>query len=460
MVFSKNTNLKYDFLQKSSVESENLTYKRFNGAKNYNKTKDKFNCIGYLEFNNKKKLETPIIWYGLSVIESVDFQLNVFKKSGVKAFLSNAFDLKHQDKQNKRKKLIKELKARNLFHKMDSGGFQLMKSKMKKSKNKIKLDPETVLYIQKEFGCDIAVQLDIPLPPMIESNEEKKLIDLTISNFIKAKELNEKMGNPLNIMPVIHGRNIKSIDYCIEKLKEQLNSIPIVGIGSLVPMIKSMKGSGKTGGKWRFIELLTYLRKKLPNSMIHAFGVGGTMSYLAFYCGIDSLDSNGWIQKSAYGVIQLPGIPDRFLTKKSHNRPYLIENRKYKKYGKIKTLNEIKTFMNCKCPICSNYSSTKYKDQKLAFKEKVKLFEQEGQIGRLTRSIHNVYTFNSELEKIKINIKNNTLDNFIEDRLFTSNYYNLFLYAKFLKKGDLKSANKVKNKKNKKINNTLLPYIK
>ncbi|KKK54318.1 hypothetical protein LCGC14_3085950, partial [marine sediment metagenome] len=100
-----------------------------------------------------------------------------------------------------------------------------------------------------------------------------------------------------------------------------------IGIGSLVPLVKSMKGSKKNGIE-SFIYALITLRKLLPHSFIHAFGIGGTMAYLGILGGIDSYDSNGWIQKAAYGVIQLPGVSDRFLKKENHKRPNIINGRK------------------------------------------------------------------------------------------------------------------------------------
>ncbi len=103
--------------------------------------------------------------------------------------------------------------------------------------------------------------------------------------------------------------------YGLEKLEDILGELPkLLGVGSLVPLVKSMKGSKKNGIE-SFLYTLITLRRMLPDSFIHAFGIGGTMAYLAVLAGIDSYESNGWIQKAAFGVIQLPGISDRFLRK-------------------------------------------------------------------------------------------------------------------------------------------------
>lgn len=428
----------------SVLSANGLTYTRKGAAHN------PINKVGVLELPNGKKIHTPILWYGLSVVEAVEFHMEVFKKAGVKAFLSNAFDLYIQDKKNKRKRIIEQLQHEGLLHKMDSGGFQLMKYSMSGKKLPLQLTPELVFKKQREIGCDIAVQLDVPLSPHLSRAEQRRTIERTIDNFIRLKELNEAEGSPLVVMPVAHGYDEESINYCIDRYEEILGKIPLIGIGSLVPMVKAMKGSDKIGGKWKFIELLIALRKRVKDSMIHAFGIGGTMSYLGFYCGIDSLDSNGWIQKSGYGVIQLPGISDRFLTKKSHNRPYLQNNRLYKRNGKKLLINEKDLFMNCECPVCAPFKITpdmNREERSRLWKEKVEFFDRGDSEGRLIRAIHNVWVFNRELELIRKHIENNTLDAFIEGRLITSTYYPLFLYARALKEDNLRLAEQIKSGK-------------
>jgi len=408
------------------------------------------NHTGIILLPDGKEIKTPVLWYGLSIVESVEFQKNVYSKGNVKAFLSNVYDLLFQDKKGKRATLIEEFTKQGMPHKLDSGGFQLMKAniaKDSKTKKKIKnhLTPEIVFNKQRDVGCDVAIQLDVPLSPNSTKKEQKEAIDTTIRNFKELLKLNRDNHHPLNIMPVAHGYSEEMINYCIEQYEELLDDIPIIGIGSLVPMVKSIKGTNKIGGKWTFVKNLIYLRKRLPNTMIHAFGIGGTMSYLAFYCGIDSLDSNGWIQKSAYGVIQLPGISDRFLFKKPHNRPYLMANRMYKRNGRKKIVNEIKMFMNCNCPECKPFQQNP--DQKQAWIKKQAYFDKDGEEGRMIRAIHNVYVFNQELELITSAIENGTLNKFIEDRLSLGTYMKLFYYARYLKNGEIQKARNLRNNK-------------
>lgn len=386
------------------------------------------NHSGELTFHNGKKLETPVCWFGLSIVEPLEFQLDVFKKSKIEAFLSNAYDLYYQDKKNVRQNLINELTHLDLRHKMDSGGFQLMKAKMKGKDEKFPLTPKMVLDKQLEIGCDVGVQLDFPFGPGLDAREKKNRINETLENLEKSIKLIDQYGIDFSVLPVIHtvSDDLNLLTYCLEKVEEIIGEKPNkIGIGSLVPLVKTIKGSRKYRIE-NFIYTLICLRKMLPEAFIHAFGVGGTMAYLAILAGVDSYDSNGWIQKTAYGVIQLPGISDRFLKKKDHNRTYLIRNRKQRNSNRI--IDEIDIFMNCKCQACKQFNH---------WKEKQKAFIGRDQEPKLLRAIHNVSLYQNELNEMRRAIKLDNLDNFIRVRLNNSIYYKYIKFSSQLRTRNL-----------------------
>ena len=296
---------------------------------------------GKLVLNKKIVINTPITWFGLSIIENSQFQLEVFKKAKAEAFLSNVYDLYYFDKKGERLKLIKELQKLGLKHKIDSGGFQLMKAEIKNKVQKFPLNPNLVLDKQIEVGCDIAVQLDFPFGTNLTKKMKKERLNKTLSFLEQTIKLAEKHNIKFSILPVIHtvSDDLDLLKYGLEKIELIIGKLPVmIGIGSLVPLVKTIKNSKKNGIE-SFIYALVTLRKMLPNSFIHAFGIGGTMAYLAILAGIDSYDSNGWIQKAAFGVIQLPGISDRFPKKETHGRPYLMEKRKIKNNNFINELS-------------------------------------------------------------------------------------------------------------------------
>ena len=423
---------------------------------------NRYNRTGTLDIWNGKQIQTPIAWFGLSVIESPDIMHESFTKAKIEAFISNIFDLTYQDNKGKRKEIIQRLTKEGMLHKCDSGGFQMMKvlnsqmEKLKSSKSKqttldgkfdlanilrnhlnpIKTISEQLslstrakikdLSQKKVFTAqssmipipDISVSLDLPLNPHLTEDEQIACIDWTVNNFKIALKLNKEKS--ISILPVIHGYHSKMLDYAIQKLEDVIGGpITAVGIGSLVPMVKSVPGSKFTGSKWNFLNLLLELREKLPDAFIHAFGVGGTMAYLAFLCGVDSIDSTGWIQKTAYGTIQMPGVPDRFLEKKEHNRPYLMENRKNRD-GSF--TDEIDLFMRCKCEACLPYYTNDWKNHKDLWYSKQNAFKTYAEESRKLRIIHNLSIFQSEVLEMRKAIGEDRLEAFVKDRLKKSIY--------------------------------------
>lgn len=392
------------------------------------------NQCGDLIFHNHKKLKTPACWFGLSIIESKEFQLEVFKKANIEAFLSNAYDLYYLDKKNERQLLIKELQKVDLCHKIDSGGFQLMKAKIRGTDGKFPLNPKMVLDKQLEVGCDCGVQLDFPFGPNLNKSQKKRRLNRTLEYLEELVKLVDNYGVDFSFLPVIHtvSNNHNLLLYGLNKIEEILGEKPkILGIGSLVPLVR--RGFNKNGME-HFLYTLICIRKMLPDSFIHAFGIGGTMAYLAILTGIDSYDSNGWIQKSAHGVIQLPGISDRFLRKEFHNRPFLIENRKQRNCSK--PINEIDIFMKCKCSACLPYYKEDWSERDWSerdWKRKQKDFTGREERPKLFRAIHNVSLYQNEIYEIRNAIQNNSLFKFVQNRLKLSIYYKYIDFIQRLK---------------------------
>lgn len=416
------------------------------------KDKSGISRTGKLVLNNKIEIITPVTWFGLSIIENCQFQLEVFKKAKAEAFLSNVYDLYYFDKKHERLKLIKELQKLGLRHKIDSGGFQLMKAEINNKAHKFPLNPKLVLDKQIEVGCDIAVQLDFPFGTNLTKKMKKERLNKTLSFLEDTLKLADKHNIHFSILPVIHtiSDDINLLKFGLEKIERILGKRPIIiGIGSLVPLVKTIKNSKKNGIE-SFIYALITLRKMLPDSLIHAFGIGGTMAYLAIFAGIDSFDSNGWIQKSAYGVIQLPGISDRFLRKESHNRPYLISNRTQRNSKKL--INEIDMFMKCRCAACQPFYKVNWNE--LDWNIKKKAFIGREQTPKKLRAIHNVSLYQSEILLMRKAIKNNRLEHLIKNRLRSSVYYKYVNFINNLKSQDIESLSnfhQLLNSKDKKI---------
>lgn len=365
-----------------------------------------------LRLKNGKELLSPAIWVGVSVVESTDIQMEIFEDAGVENVLFNAYDLLFRDKDGKRLDFLYKLRDTKKFNiKVDSGGFQLMKNPNLKQD----LNPLSVIQLQDKVGCDISVQLDLPLGIGTSRSEKFDQIDESVSNYKTAYEVLSNHEKTI-VMPVIHGHDKNMLDYCIRELIAVNPRLYLVGLGSLVPMLKKVKGSSKVGTKWDFIKLLLYVREKLRNCYIHCFGVSGTMSYLAVQCGMDSYDSAGWIQKAAYGQIQLPGISDRYIEDYGNHRPFLKRMRKVND-GYV---DEVDMWMKCDCPACKPFKVDNWTAQDNYNKRKA--FVSNITQGRYLRALHNLSLFINENKLMQEAKKHHMLDMFCRDRLSNSRY--------------------------------------
>ncbi len=325
----------------------------------------------------------------MSVVESFEFHKEALLNNKISGFIVSAFDLKIRDTHSIRRAIINELSEKNdIPFKVDSGGFQ----NFTRNAN---LQPEEIFEIQKSTNCDIAVQLDCPLAPGMSPCAQKESIDKSSRYLEKFLDLN---ANKMSILPTIHGLTKEVLDYSVQKLQDQIgHEIPAIGIGSLVPLNMTKAGSALVGGKTALIKLLLHVRQKLPDAFLHILGIGGTMGNIALFCGADSIDFMGWVQKAGYGVIQLSGVSDRYPIKKNRRRA-LDQREKFQ-------------FLECLCPACKNHC--------------LEEFDGKGEYSRLLRAIHNVYVYQQDMLRIKRFINENMLKDFVFDRLKSSSLHSI-----------------------------------
>ncbi|MEX2681824.1 MAG: tRNA-guanine transglycosylase [Candidatus Sigynarchaeota archaeon] len=357
---------------------------------------DQLARIGKLQ-TRRRAVFTPLTWYGLSIVEGFKFQAEVFERNHVRGFISNVYDLKYQDKKNVRHDLINHLSEKlGIPFKCDSGGFQ----------NQIQntgLTVEEVFEVQRRTNCDIAVQLDHPIHPLQSEREQRSRIRKTAENLERTIELNEKLDKKerLSILPTIHGYDEKTLNLSIQLVRDILGGKDptAVSIGSMVPLNKTSKGCDLVQGKTAIIKAILHVRSELPNTFIHLLGVGGTMAYLGVLCGADSFDFAGWVQKAAYGVIQLPGVSDRFIQQRVRR--------------KALTMQEKFKFFECTCHAC-----------KFNFENPVSMLDFDSDIDRASarrlRSLHNVHVFETEMYVMARFIYEGIIELFVRDRLKSS----------------------------------------
>lgn len=343
--------------------------------------------LGILKINGKK-LTTPTLWLG-SLINTHPFPWKYFKVDNI---MVNSYEILtngiQKQKLNRNQKIHDILDMKGLVM-MDSGGFQLQKA------NNLEISPVKILEIYKEMKPDLAVVLDHPLTTSfseIKENHERWRKTLKNTEFM----LNN--CKKIHLVPVVHGYTVEDIRKACKEIKEIANP-NIIGIGSLVPVIKPWRSSSISrlngvDSKSFMINAIRIVREEFPDAMLHVFGVGSVSTmHCMFSLGVDSVDSIGWRMKAAYGAIQLPGIGDRFISPKKKRR----------KLSK----KEEEILKKCNCPICNGKT----------LKERKQALDNKFSSTFYNRAIHNAWIFYQENILAKKMIKRGEYYNFIKCRL-------------------------------------------
>jgi 7-cyano-7-deazaguanine tRNA-ribosyltransferase len=164
----------------------------------------------------------------------------------------------------------------------------------------------------------------IPLPSY-SRRRQRRLFDRTLAVL----EANSSDG----FCPVVHPG--PWLDLYMEVL-HRLGQTKQLAIGGLVPHLLNSEGAQRR----QTILMLRRIRREFPGH-IHAFGIGGIVTlHLAAALGLDSLDSSGWRQRAARGLINLRGRGERQAVK--------LGNWK----GREVTPAEWEELARCRCPAC------------------------------------------------------------------------------------------------------------
>lgn len=321
------------------------------------------------------KIETPFFWFG-QTINGVPKPWRHFNVDGV---MVNAYEILQRREINitvRDKRIQSFLKFKGPIA-MDSGGFQFIK------RNMLNVDPRKILELYVQSKPNYGVILDHPIGPDITKFEKKRRQLKTLKNTKLMVGLH-KRSNP-KLIPVVHGYDVKSTLWFLEKL-EKIDDFDMIGVGSLVPFMYNMKGAFDTNVA---IEIISCIRKKFPEKKIHVFGVGSVATmHLMFYAGADSVDSSAWRMKAAFGAIQLPGIGDRYISRRKRHKAYRdLSN------------DEKRLLEGCRCPACREHS---LKGLRNSFK---------------LRALHNAWVYQKEVKKARKLIKNGKYEAYVKDIL-------------------------------------------
>ena len=185
---------------------------------------------------------------------------------------------------------------------LDSGGFKLL------TNQSFDLDgwgfeatPESILDLQQDFGGDIIATLDYPLPLELRDDEALERMNLSIRNAVQTLKLLQERGDDQTVVFIpIHGRTPAEIKWYINHFLAAYHQAQIernfdgFAIGSLVP---------RRNGPSLIMKLVSAAKSAISeagyaNLPVHVFGVASDLIPFLIYLGVDSLDSNTYIQSA------------------------------------------------------------------------------------------------------------------------------------------------------------------
>jgi 7-cyano-7-deazaguanine tRNA-ribosyltransferase len=225
----------------------------------------------------------------------------------------------------------------------------------------------------------------IPSPKMT-LDEQRQCLTLTMG-------VNQRYHHD-GFVPVIHISRM--IDEYVEAVRadERLAAKPAIGLGGIVPNLLRMP---KARPYQEVLDSVRRVRAAFADKHIHLFGVGGTATlHLAALLGMDSVDSSGWRNRAARGLVQLPGRGDRFIADLGNWR------------GRKPSDAEWAMLDACPCPACRQFG----RDGLLA----------NGTAGFSNRATHNLWTLLEEARLIDEHLKAETYRQWYQTHLDNTVY--------------------------------------
>ena len=225
----------------------------------------------------------------------------------------------------------------------------------------------------------------IPTPQMT-MNEQRQC-------FARTMRVNHAYEHD-GFVPVIHISQFLEKYTAAIKGNEKLSGKTAIALGGIVPnLLRSSKAISYT----EILQSLWHVRKVFADKKIHVFGIGGTSTlHLAALLEMDSVDSSGWRNRAARGLIQLPGSGDRMVANLGSWR------------GKELSYEEQGLLTLCKCPACRKYG--------------LEGLKANGIQGFCNRASHNLWVLLEENRVIRTHIADGTYADWYETHLDNSVY--------------------------------------
>lgn len=175
----------------------------------------------------------------------------------------------------------------------------------------------------------------IPTPRMAEAEQQRC--------FERTMEVNHQYHHD-GYVPVAHVGPLLSRYLQALAEDDRLAAKRGIALGGIVP---NLLRSPQALPYRDVIESLIQTRHMTTAKELHVFGIGGTATlHLAMLLGIDSVDSSGWRNRAARGLVQLPGRGDRMIADLGNWR------------GRAPSDAEWAVLRACPCPACQQFGLT------------------------------------------------------------------------------------------------------
>ena len=194
--------------------------------------------------------------------------------------------------------------------------------------------------------------------------------------------------------PVIHVSRVLGEYIATVRSDEQLRAKPRLAIGGIVPHLLRAPKARPYGD---ILADLIAARRAFADKDLHLFGVGGTATlHLAALLGMDSVDSSGWRNRAARGIVQFPGGGDRMVADLGSWR------------GREPSPAEWQRLRGCPCPACRRDGTAG--------------LQARGLSGFRSRATHNLWTLLDEARLIDEHLRAGTYRDWYRDHLDNTIY--------------------------------------
>lgn len=210
-------------------------------------------------------------------------------------------------------------------------------------------------------------------------------------------------------VPVIHVSQV--IEEYIAAVRDapHLVTKPAVALGGIVPNLLRMP---KARPYREILNSVEQVRRAFGGKELHLFGVGGTATlHLAALLGMDSVDSSGWRNRAARGIVQLPGSGDRLVAELGSWR------------GRVPSEAEWARLGGCSCPACRRCG--------------LGGLQARGVQGFTNRATHNLWILLREAAEIRTRLADSTYESWYEGHLDNSIYLPLVRHALLVRSSSL-----------------------